>query len=138
MQTVKWDETLATGDPTVDQEHHKLFILVDELNKTDDALHGPEFISAVVDDILDYARSHFAHEESLMERSAYPDIERHRALHAAFAEEAERLSFENTVGATFSATGLAVFMNDWLREHIMAEDRRLVEHLRSGGAGTAS
>lgn len=131
MGNLAWDHSLETGDSAVDAEHRKIFFLIGELQNAEANAHSREFVDAAIEDITDYAHEHFAHEESLMQRSGYPDYEHHARLHRGFAEEAERLAFELQAGAVISEAGLAVFMSRWLSEHIDAEDRRLVEFIRA-------
>lgn len=130
MSKIEWDPSLETGDTVVDQEHRKIYFLIDELVTRQ---HDPKFLEAAIGDIIEYAGTHFAHEESLMARYDYPDTQHHQALHAAFAEEAERLGDECIAGVCLSESGLAEFMLGWLNGHINAEDRRLVEHIQSHG-----
>ena len=125
----EWDPQLETGDPIVDGEHRRFFALSNEFE--DGAGHDQAFLDRTVGELIDYSRHHFAHEEALMERFAYPYAEHHKSLHRDFAQEVESLGEDVMAGLTFSENGLRDFVKSWLEQHIEAEDRRLVDFLHA-------
>lgn len=131
MTTHGWDPSLETGDALIDSEHKRFFALANELQSNQG--HDAAFLRAAVDDVIQYARHHFGHEEELMGRFDYPDTEHHMRLHNDFAEEAYRLGCDCVVGTCTSEDALREFLTGWLHRHIDAEDRRLVEHIQSHG-----
>lgn len=131
MEHPQWDPSLATGDELVDAEHRKIFVLVGGLVDVSEQGCTDEFLEAAIGDLMEYARSHFGHEEALMERTGYPHAAHHMQLHRAFAETAEQMAADCLAGVKISVRGLADFAYRWLNEHILAEDRRLVEHVRA-------
>ena len=131
MEHPQWDPSLATGDEVVDSEHRKIFVLVGGLVDASEQGCTDQFLEAAIGDLMEYAHGHFAHEEALMTRTRYPDTEHHLQLHRAFAETAEQMADDCLSGVKISVRGLADFLYRWLNEHILAEDRRLVEHVRA-------
>lgn len=134
MTVVKWEPSFATGDPQVDQEHMDIFALVAALEQLVEAgAPSARYNAAAVDDILTYARTHFGHEEALMDRFAYPDVEHHKEQHREFAFQAEELRRECDMGTCAALDGLAAYMTTWFEHHIQTEDKRLVEWLHANG-----
>jgi len=131
VRVAKWSESLETGDPEVDAQHRALYVLVNDLNA--DALIGGDraMASSVLARILDYATTHFATEERLMEQTSYADAEHHIALHREFARKATELVAAHNAGHGKSLRELASFMEDWLETHIGEEDKRLIRHVRA-------
>jgi len=132
MGRIEWDPALATGDEQVDAEHRALYALVAEMDRLVAAGETRDVVEASLTRVLTYAHEHFGHEEALMTRIGYPEIEHHQQLHREFAAEAERLSIERLAGVHFSAEGLTDFMHSWLNTHVGVEDRKLGEFIRQG------
>jgi len=132
MTRIEWDPALCTGDDQVDSEHRELYALVAEMDGLIEAGETSEVVEDSLTRVLTYAHEHFSHEEELMARIGYPDLERHKLLHTEFAAEAERLSIERLAGVHFSAEGLADFMHTWLNTHVGAEDRKIGSFIREG------
>jgi len=121
---------METGDVQVDDEHHAIYDLVNEMHRRIETGEDADLVAEALARVLEYSRVHFDHEEALMLRTGYPDLERHRELHSEFAAEADRLAIESLAGVHFSAHGLVEFMADWLANHIETEDRRIGEYIR--------
>lgn len=130
MTYATWDPAMETGDAQVDEEHRAMYDLVNEMHRRVETGDDAEFVAEALARVLEYARIHFDHEEALMARIGYPDLEAHRELHREFAAEAERLAMEELAGVNFSAHGWVGFMADWLEKHIETEDRRIGEYVR--------
>lgn len=130
MTARQWDPSLETGDPVVDAEHRDIYSLVSELQRAATSGTDRGVVEGAISRILSYSRNHFEHEEALMQRIGFPDLERQRALHREFSETAEQLADDYLHGVSMSAEGLARFMREWFETHIDTEDRRIVEHLR--------
>ena len=130
MTRIEWDPALATGDAQVDSEHRALYALAAEMDRLVEAGETEELVDECLMRVLSYAREHFGHEEDLMARVEYPDLERHQQLHDEFAAEAERLSIERLAGVHFSAVGLTDFMHGWLNTHVSTEDRQFGAFIR--------
>ena len=132
MTCSDWDPALETGDQVVDAEHKDIYELVCEMQTAVQTGQDRGVVDGSLARILKYARTHFEHEEALMQRAGYPDLERHRQLHREFAEEAENLADDYLKGVNVSAQGLTEFMQAWLTNHIDSEDRQIVAYIRDG------
>lgn len=130
MARIEWDPALGTGDDQVDAERRALYELVAEMDRRVTAGDTSELVDESLLRVLAYAQEHFGHEEELMARVGYPDLERHQQLHREFAAEAERLSIERLAGVHFSASGLTEFMHGWLNNHVSTEDRQIGMFIR--------
>lgn len=137
MTYAQWDRSLETGDALVDDEHRAIYELVNQMYAHIAAGEEQEIVADSLDRIVEYARVHFAHEEALMTRTGYPDLQHHCALHREFSAETDRLALEELAGVSFSPLGLTEFLRDWLERHIAVEDRRIGDYLRATGQLTA-
>lgn len=111
------------GISEIDNEHAHLFEL---LNKTDTALHTENadvanITSRLLNELYEYAVTHFAHEEAYMLSIDDPELNRQIAEHEAFRDKvtsamnAGELSLE-------TAQDLLTFLAKWLYRHILGSD----------------
>ena len=111
------------GISEIDKEHEHLF---DLLNQTDTALKAENAdISAItsrfLNELYEYAVTHFAHEEAYMTKINDPELDRQIIEHNAFRE---KVTETLTVGdlTIDTAKDLLKFLAKWLYQHILASD----------------
>lgn len=82
-----WKPEHSTGVPFLDDQHRSIFQAAAELsaNLADGEARGEAL--KVVSFLRRYTIRHFAAEESLLQHVGYPELARHRALHAEIAYE---------------------------------------------------
>jgi hemerythrin len=116
-----------------DEDHKKLFALINSLHEAMMAGKGAQVIQKVVKDLADYTQFHFSAEEKLLEQAHYPDLGAHRAQHRAFVKKVGQ--FEQDLKATTTGQAIAVvtFLKDWLTNHIMQADRQYSAHMNAKG-----
>ena len=82
----------------IDEEHKKLFQLINEaselVNKTDSVL---SLALKVIDELKDYANTHFAHEETYMERIGDPELPRQKKEHAEFVKRVDDFKVDENI-----------------------------------------
>lgn len=114
------------GIPEIDNEHHKLFEIINETLAM--LRHNPENIReiahAVHEDLMHYAMTHFAHEEAYMERTNDPELARQKKEHAAFIEKMSSYDLDALPDDVLSdtLTELLKFLTRWLYKHILNSD----------------
>lgn len=130
MEFVEWSDVYSVGDALMDAHHRIFFEMVREFSKAPDKdMHGT--IKQQIAFLAEYAGMHLAAEEALMREAGYPDIDRHRALHDAFAHKvhAARDAFPTDRGSV-SADVILQTMQEWFLNHIRDEDRKYAPYLR--------
>lgn len=130
---IDWNEELATGNGTIDDQHKELISRINALFTACNQGKGREEVSRLLQFMAEYVRSHFATEEALQQRYAYPDFVAHKAEHSDFVRRLNDLERQFTSeGATLS---LVIQTNqsmvNWLISHINATDKKLAAFLRS-------
>lgn len=134
VEPIIWDERLATGDPHIDAQHLELHDLVLELGMLAAAEPDRVRLGEVLFDILQYASTHFADEERLMERVGFPGLERQRRLHAAFGREMNDVARAFADGdENVTALEVQQMMYGWLLQHVWEEDLQFAEYVRPVG-----
>jgi len=134
MALFSWNPHDALGVPEIDTAHVGLFVLADELHAALAQGLSLELVRNRLSALIDGTRAHFAHEEGLMLRNAYPRYQQHKAEHDDLIRQA--LDFQREVAAQRIAVsaGMLQFLKDWLTRHIRESDRLVADYLQLEGA----
>lgn len=131
MAYVTWDPALQTGNEVVDRQHRGLYDLLNELY--DSIVESPEIEAQdeVLSRMAEYAVVHFADEEGLMRSIDYPALGEQQRLHQEFVAEVGRMTEEWRSGGTLLPLTVAMFLRQWLAEHIGVEDKKIGDFIRA-------
>jgi hemerythrin len=129
MDWISWDDTLRTGDASMDAAHRGLVELFNLLADAVEKRKGKGSYAKVLDNIIEHAKTHFALEEQLMAEHRYPKSEQHKAEHAMLIDQA--LNYRATFEADSASSPVAVtrFAEVWLAFHILFSDKELAVFL---------
>ena len=132
MSRIEWDASLETGDAAVDHQHRAIHNLFNQLESS--AGNAAECMRAL-DFLTEHVVVHFATEEELMLRSAYPAAlaEAHIAEHHKLTDNVRDQVIAFRSGRLTSTKPLIDFLREWLTTHVHECDRQLVVYLRSQG-----
>lgn len=113
------------GVPEIDEEHKKLFELIantDAVLKSNDNPLSDAML--LINQLKQYAVSHFAHEEAYMERINDPELNRQRKEHAAFVEKINSYHFSDVTDDSAKSIMLELlqYLSKWLMGHILGSD----------------
>jgi len=123
MPMIEWSQRLSVGVAEFDKEHQILIGLINELFDAMRQGSGRQAVEHVLDGLLEYAGTHFAHEERMMREHGYPDINAHLAEHEALTRKATEIR-ASIVGHVSSADAMKTmnFITKWLTTHIQGSD----------------
>jgi len=123
MSMIEWSQRLSVGVSEFDKEHQVLIGLINELFDAMRGGSGRQTVERVLDGLLEYAGTHFAHEERMMRQYGYPDTEAHVAEHEALTRKATEIRASIT-GPASSADAMKTmnFITKWLTTHIQGSD----------------
>jgi hemerythrin len=133
MALVKWDQSYSVKVKRYDDDHQKLFALINSLHENMLAGKGSEKIQEVVKQLADYTKYHFAAEEVALEKAKYPGLAAHRAEHAAFVKKIEEFQRDIAAGKINLSISVGGFLNDWLTNHIKRTDQQYSGFLNQHG-----
>jgi hemerythrin len=80
-----------------------------------------------------YAKYHLADEEALMAEHNFPSLSSHRAAHEQFGKQIEAFLAEHRQGKVGVPAHLLMFMQSWLKEHVMRIDKQYSAFLNARG-----
>ena len=134
MPLIEWNDKLSVGIHQFDEDHRKLVVLLNGLFEDSRAGHAKEVIGIVLDELIAYARSHFAAEEALLGEYGYPKLEAHEAEHRSLIIRVLQLREDYLADAGIDLTvDLATFLKHWLVDHILGADRDYGRYLTARG-----
>ncbi|NNM67367.1 MAG: bacteriohemerythrin [Spirochaetales bacterium] len=126
---VSWGPDLQFGLEKIDQQHHQLVDLINELHKAVMLGKSKDEIGKIVKGLADYTVYHFTDEEKAFQNTPYPYKDQHVAIHKKFVNQVVDLQSQLAAGKTVLGSDTLVFLKDWLVNHIQGTDRIYVEHV---------
>jgi hemerythrin-like metal-binding protein len=133
MPLVTWDESYSVRVEKCDEDHRRLFSLINALHDAMLAGKGAHVIQTVVNELADYTHYHFSREESLLEKTRYPALAPHQAQHQEFVKKVEQFRQDLKAGTIGESVFVANFLLEWLTNHIRRSDRQYSLHLNDNG-----
>jgi hemerythrin len=133
MSLVKWDPSYSVKVNRLDDDHKKLFAMINDLHDSMLAGHGKDKVQEIVKKLADYTRYHFAAEEAYFEKTKYPALASHRAEHQAFVKRVEQFQQDIASGKGGQSISIGIFLNEWLTSHIKNTDQKYSAHLNANG-----
>ena len=120
-------EEYKIGVELIDEQHKKLFELADKaymLLKNDFALDKYDKIVEIIEELKDYTIFHFKSEEEYMESINYKRLFTQKIEHAEFIKKLDAIDLKNVdENQDESLVEMLNFLNDWLTEHILRNDK---------------
>lgn len=133
-----WFEQYKIGVPLIDADHLNLFMEVAHFNEHLQSGMSAEDLGKALNFLDKYVGAHFAREEMLMREKAYPYYTQHKALHLQLKKIvfAVRRVFETDMDKV-DKVKLNQFLRDWLIEHILKVDTKLVPYVNGPYGGSS-
>ena len=130
MALLHWKANMALGNAAIDADHKRLIDLFNRLHFMALAGDDDRAVADVLEELLVYARVHFAREEAMMRRCAYPGLADHQRCHREFASRLRGFVADFRADPeAFDMAAFYDFLADWLLVHVLDEDMKLVPHL---------
>ena len=133
MALVTWDQSYSVRVRKLDEQHQKLFSLLNALHEAMRQGKGQAVVQDTLGELATYAVTHFRAEEELLRRTNYPGFAAHQAEHQKFVEKVSQLTEDLQAGRNASPIALLGFVEDWLAEHIRRTDRSYSAYLNAQG-----
>ena len=130
-----WKQDYAIGVPKIDEQHKKLFEVINNLLVATGEGRAQEEVFCTVNFLEEYGAVHFSTEEELMVAMKYPGYSKHKSEHRYFfaqlSEIKDKLAAE---GPSISTVVLIQKrLADWLVVHVMNMDKVFGRFLEDQG-----
>lgn len=119
----RWSERYSVNVAELDRQHQGLFAIVNELNEAVAAGEGAAVTNSVLRRLVEHARNHFAAEEALMTQYRFPALLTHCAEHDRFTRLVAKFVEDYRAGKSGVPASLLLFLQNWLKEHILVSDK---------------
>lgn len=123
MELIPWNDNYKVNIQEIDNQHKGLFMLLNGLHDSMMAGKAKDELDDVLDHLVDYTKKHFAAEEKLMVKFAYPDYDKHKLEHDSFVQKVDHFKEEIGAGKRIISAEILTFLRDWLVNHILKTDK---------------
>jgi hemerythrin len=129
VKDIVWSDILSVEVDEIDEDHRKLVNIFNILNHAVTEGESPDYLAAVLEELINCTVWHFSHEERLMLKHGYREMEAHKVEHQDLIRSARKLQQEILQANKPVAEQEIVFLERWLTEHILTFDMRLGSYL---------
>ena len=133
MALVTWDQTYSVSVRRLDEQHQKLFALLNALHEAMRQGKGQAVVQDTLRELATYTVTHFRAEEELMRKTNYPGLAAPRAEHQRFVDKVNQFTQDLKAGGNVSSLQVVGFIKEWLAEHIRRTDRSYSAHMNAQG-----
>jgi hemerythrin len=132
----EWKQEYSVGHPILDEQHRGFFALCEEADecRKDRTLEGRQHFHSLLNELVLYAKRHFAAEERMLALCDYPLLEQHQGEHEAFNDKLTDFAFQATFGE-LDRDGLFDYVTEWWTRHILDHDMKYRDHLQGSHNG---
>jgi len=132
-QYLQWKADYNVGIESIDNQHRKLVSLINSLQTAIDYSTGERYEREALEALVDYTRTHFKYEESLLEQNDYPGFAEHRAEHERMIVKVGQLMDSYLDDQDNALQDANAFLKDWLISHINGTDKQYSQFLIDRG-----
>jgi hemerythrin len=123
MALVTWDQSYSVSVRRMDEQHQKLFALINTLHEAMRQGQGQAVVQDTVRELAAYTVTHFRAEEALLRKADYPGLVAHEVEHQKYVAKVNQFAEDVKAGKFASCISVLAFLKDWLADHIRRTDR---------------
>jgi hemerythrin-like metal-binding protein len=128
-----WKEEYKMGVSSIDQQHRKIFDLINQLYVAIQEAKGPIEVKGVLMELVEYADTHFAFEEKYFKEFQYEGTEQHVSEHNAYRELVAAFIHDDEHKNPVVSFKVLDFLEDWWLHHINSVDRKYIDCFKEHG-----
>ncbi len=128
MKDMLWDEVLVVGIDEIDEDHRRLVELFNLLSRAVAEDAAPDYLAALLEELINCTAWHFSHEERLMLQYRYAGYAEHKTEHQDLIASVRQLQ-QKILDGGFDADADLEYLEGWLTGHILSNDMRLGSYL---------
>jgi hemerythrin len=123
---ILWRDAMSVGNETIDEDHKKLFLLV---NLYEDAIakHNLFELKTAFQGLMEYAAQHFEREEKLQLAINMQGSNAHRQEHRDLVRQLEDFNkkLNDASQPRISIEVASKFLHDWIVQHVLQSDMKM-------------
>ena len=133
MEYMVWTDGYSVNVKAIDVQHKKLVEMINTLHAAMSDNSGARAQKHVVNEMVNYAMTHFATEEKYMQQFKYSGYEAHKNEHDVFSKKAMNLKQRFSDGNYILTVEILFFLRNWLYKHIMGTDKQYTKCFNEHG-----
>lgn len=130
---LEWDEKYSVGVEEIDNQHKRMFEVINELLDAIDSNSTEEHLGHIIESLVQYKIFHFETEEKYFKEFNYDGEEEHKMRHREFNDKLATLKEKHPTYTVEFAFELVDFLEDWLINHLMVVDQKYVQCFHEHG-----
>ena len=127
---VQWQNAFSVGSQLIDNQHKGLVEMTNSLFRGCERHDEMLSFMSTIQKAVNYAKTHFATEEKFMQKTKYPEYALHKSQHESFVAEVLK-QVKNFEEGNCSPLDFALFLKNWLLNHIAVSDKKYAPYLTS-------
>ncbi|WP_168205956.1 bacteriohemerythrin [Geobacter sp. FeAm09] len=120
---IDWSASYSVGVPAMDKEHQRLIEIINNLYGAMRSGRGQDAIGTILDELVAYTKTHFSHEERLMQDAGYGGYDEQKRAHEALVQQVTEIQGKYRAGTALGQEVMS-FLKSWLVNHIQGLDKR--------------
>jgi hemerythrin-like metal-binding protein len=120
---INWSRSYSVGVSQMDSEHQRLIDIINNLYSAMRSGRSKDAIGSILDELIDYTKTHFAHEEKLMRDSGYAGFDEQKRAHEALVGQVVEIQQKYRSGTALGQE-VMTFLKNWLVNHIQGLDKK--------------
>jgi hemerythrin-like metal-binding protein len=136
MALLEWTARFSVQIPDLDRDHREIFACLNELWLVATERPTPQEMARSLRRVVSVLRTHFGHEEAVLEQHAYPKIRQHIRQHQVLLNRLDVLIADADRGGDAGKDASTLdFIGDWLCSHILKSDRDYADFITRRDTG---
>ena len=119
---ITWSKSFSVGVGQMDREHQRLVDTINNLYASMRSGRSKDAIGTILDELVDYTKTHFAHEERLMQEAGFEGYNDQKRAHEALVAQVGEIQGKYHAGTALGQE-VMTFLKNWLLNHIQGMDK---------------
>jgi hemerythrin len=128
-----WEERYATGIEHIDEQHLKIFTILNSLFEALQEGREQDIIQPIITELVLYANFHFSFEETYFAKFHYEDTEAHIKEHQYYRDSVGKFANDSESKDLMLSYNVLDFLEDWWINHIMGTDHKYIKCFKEHG-----
>ncbi|MBF0160116.1 MAG: bacteriohemerythrin, partial [Magnetococcales bacterium] len=128
---LNWSDDLSVGVATLDQDHQRLVDILNRLHALMKEGGGRDSVGTLLQEFIDFTRSHFAREEQYMRDCDFPKLNKQMEQHRTLVQALDSMKERFDRGDFALAIDLIAIGKAWLVSHIMHNDMEYKPYMQA-------
>jgi hemerythrin len=133
LMAIEWNDSWTINVAEMDRQHKRLVGFINDLDKAMRDGRGKKVLGHILEELLDYTRTHFSEEEKLLAANDYPELEEHHKKHVSMTDKVQKMLDTYRSGNAALSIQVRSFLEQWLEKHIKGTDKKYAQFLNGKG-----